>query len=183
MSAKSIILGVAAVAIIGAGVATYISYANLGNRLENGITAQYEQNQNKLSQMSNSVMDAAQVPAMAKDHLKEVIKESMAGRYGNDKTLMFKAVTEAYPGTLDPSLYAKLQNLIESGRTDFAAEQQTMIDKTRVYKTTLGNVWGGFWLNIAGYPKINLDDYKIVISDYTAEAFKTKRDNGLKLGN
>lgn len=181
----SIVKTLGILAIVGAigaiGIGSYVSAYNKGNRIENVITAQYEQNQNVLSKLSTSVMEAAQVPEMAKKDLKEVIESAMAGRYGNDKNLLFKSVTEAYPGTLDPVLYAKLQNMIESGRTDFAAEQQVLIDKTRVYKTELGTLWGGTWLSIAGYPKINLDDYKIVISDHTADAFKTKRDNGLKL--
>lgn len=168
------------VAIPGCGI---YNAAKTGNRLENGITAQYEENQNKLSALSNSVLEAVQVPELAKNDLKEVIKSAMEGRYGSDKNLLAKSVTEAYPGAIDPSLYVKIQNLIESGRRDFAAEQTKMIDKTRVYKTALGEPIGGLFLSFAGYPKINLDDYKIIVSDYTADSFAKKRDSGLKLGN
>ncbi|AKF13626.1 hypothetical protein PHIN3_363 [Sinorhizobium phage phiN3] len=181
MPAKTIAALVIVGGIAAVGFLSYSSAYNKGNRLENGITAQYEQNQNKLSQLSNSVMEAAQVPEMAKEDLKEVIESAMSGRYGNDKNLLFKSVTEAYPGQIDPKLYTRIQDLIESGRRDFASEQTMLIDKVRVYKTELGTLWGGMWMSVAGYPKINLDDYKIIISDYTADAFKTKRDKGLKL--
>jgi hypothetical protein len=179
--AKTAAVIIALGAVVAVPVVSYVNAYNLGNRIENQIVAQNEKNQNTLSALSTKVMEAAQVPEMAKNDLKEVIKTAMEGRYGNDKTLLFKSVTEAYPGTLDASLYAKLQNLIEAGRNDFKNDQDMLIDKTRVYKTELGTLWTGTWLGFAGYPKINLDDYKIVISDHTAEAFKTKRDNGVKL--
>ena len=37
------------------------------------------------------------------------------------------------------------------------------------------------WLRIAGYPKINLADYKVVTTDATEEAFKTGRDKPVQL--
>lgn len=180
---KTIAIIVGAAALIAIPVTQYITYANMGNRLENGIIAQYKENQNTLTKLSNSVMEAAQVPEMAKNNLKEVIESAMQGRYGAGGSKAFvQAITENYPGSIDPSLYVKLQQLIESGRADFRSEQSKLIDKVRVYKTETGYVWSGFWLSLAGYPKIDFDKYDIVISDYTDNAFQTKRDNGLKLG-
>jgi hypothetical protein len=161
---------------------SYVSSYNKGNRLERGIVAQYTENQNSLANLSNKVLEQAQVPGMMKDDLKEVVKEAIAGRYGNDKTLLAKAITEAYPGQIDAQLYVRIQNTIESGRNDFRAEQTKLIDKVRVYETELGNFFGGTMLSFAGYPKIDLVKYgTIVINDSTAKAFETGRDNGLKL--
>lgn len=180
---------IAILAILGTVVSipacSAVSAYNTGNRMEQGIKAQYEENQNKLSALSNSVMEAAQVPELAKNDMKEVIEAAMEGRYGPNGSggAMFQAITEAYPGTLDAALYTKIQTLIESGRRDFAAEQSKLIDKTRVYETALGNFPGGLMMKIVGYPTINLADYKIIVSDYTADAFTSKRDKGLKNGN
>jgi hypothetical protein len=177
--------------IVGLGIFTgivaivmlVIGAMNEGNRLENNIIAQYEENKNKLSTLSTSVMEAAQVPEMAKNDLKEVVESAMQGRYGDGGSKAYvQAITEAYPGQIDPSLYVRIQNMIESGRRDFSAEQTKLNEKTRIYKTRLGEVPGGLIMKMVGYPKINFKDYEIIISDYTADAFTTKRDKGIQLG-
>lgn len=167
------------IAIVGIN---FVSAYNFGNRTERAIEAQYEQNKNVLSRLSNSVVEAAKVPALAKDHIKEIVAEAMEGRYGSDGSkAVFQAITENYPGQIDPSLYLKIQTMIESGRTDFAAEQSKLIDKVRIYKTELGTVWRGTFLSVAGYPKINLDEFKIIQSNYTLKSFETGVDEGIKL--
>lgn len=161
---------------------SYMSAYNLGNRSEKVIQAQYEQNQNSLSAYSNKVMEAVQIPNLAKDNLKEVIQSAMQGRYGDQGSkAVFQSIKEAYPGTVDPALYTKIQIIIDSGRTDFAEEQKKLIDKVRVYRTNLDSLWTGTWLGIAGYPKINLEDYKIIKSDYANDSFKSGIDKGLKI--
>lgn len=178
---KYILLGSVA-AIVAIGVSSAYSAASTGNRLEKRIIAQYEQNQNSLSKMSNQVAEAAQVPGIARDDLVVVIKAGIEGRYGpNGSSAMFQAMKEAYPGNLDSKLYTRIQDLIESGRNDFAAEQQKLISIKQVYDTALGSPWQGMWLSIVGYPKINLDDYKIIKSDYSNNSFGTGIDKGLKI--
>jgi Flp pilus assembly pilin Flp len=175
-----ILAALASVALVAVG--SYFSAASKGNRLENAIEAQYEQNQNSLSKLSLSVVEAAQVPGMARDDIKDVVKSAMEGRYGADGSkAVFQSIKEAYPGQIDPSLYVKIQNIIESGRTDFAVEQEKLIGKVQGYKTELGAPWSGLWLNIAGYPKIDLADFKAVKSNYTVDTFKSGVDTGIKL--
>jgi hypothetical protein len=53
-----------------------------------------------------------------------------------------------------------------------------LIDAKRAYSTNLGYLWKGMWMRIAGYPKINLDDYKAITTDYAANAFKTGKETG-----
>lgn len=187
MKTAFIVIGIVIVflvIIIGIPLGMYISAYNKANSRENAIVAQYEQNQNKLSKLSNSVMESAQIPEMYKNDMKEVIQAGIEGRYGEggSKQLVL-AVQEAYPGTLDSSMYTKIMNMIESGRADFADEQSTLIDKVRVYKDELGSFVTGSWMSFAGYPKIDLDKYKIVNSNYTIKTFETGVDEGIKLGN
>lgn len=164
------------------GIGQWMSAASLGNRLEQGIKARYEDNQNVLSNTTNVIMETAQVPAMAREDLKEVINTSLQARYGaNGAQATFNWIKENYPGSVDPQLYRRIQDVIESGRRDFSTAQTQLIDQKRVYETNLGSPWTGFWLRLAGYPKINLDDYKIVINDRTAEAFRTGRENPIQL--
>lgn len=167
--------------IIGFVAINYISAANYGNRAERQIVAQYEDLNNILGQYSLKVSEAAQVPTMYKDDVKEVTTAAIQGRYGTDGSkAVFQWLKEQNP-TLDPTLYSKIQTIIEAGRDRFTNEQTRFIDTKRVYETDLGYVWKGFWLDLAGYPKIDLKDYKTVVASDTQEKFKTGVDNGIQI--
>ena len=118
---------------------------------------------------------------MAVNVLVAVVNDAIQARYGKDGSkAMFQMIHEQNP-SLDPALYRKLQQLIESGRDEFKNSQTRFIDVKRNYETQLGYFWGGMWLRMAGYPKINLADYKIVTTDATEEAFRTGRDKPIQL--
>jgi hypothetical protein len=178
---KYVIAGLGAFALVAAGI-SYFNAASYGNRAEAGLKAQYEQNQNALSEYSLKVAEAAQVPGVAKDHIIEVTKAAMSARYGSEGSkAVIQAITEAYPGTVDPALYAKVQTIIESGRRQFSVEQEKLIDKKRVYETALGAPWSGMWLTLAGYPRVDLEKYLVIKSDYAKDAFGSGVDAGVKL--
>lgn len=178
-----VLLAILAVLFMGAAVvaAAYITNYNYGNRAEVQIQAAYENVQNVYSAYTNQVMEAAQINEMYKEDVKEVIVAALNARYGDDGVQgVFNWVKESNPG-LDASVYTKLQNIIQSGRKEFQHEQTRLIDIKRGYNTSLGYLWKGFWLRVAGYPKIDLDDYSIVISDKTTEVFESGTDNALKI--
>jgi|TARA_R110000851_G_scaffold81495_1_gene179064 hypothetical protein len=181
-------MNVKTISIIGASVAfiailsvSYISAFNSGNRLENRIKATYTDNQNVLSSYSNKVAEAAQIPAMQRDDLTKVVTAALNARYGETGSkAMFQWIQEQNP-TIDSSVYTKLQQIIESGRNDFQLAQTKLIDQKRTYETQLGSFWRGTWLGVAGYPKVDLDTYKVVIAGSTRETFRTGNDNALQL--
>ena len=78
-------------------------------------------------------------------------------------------------------MYTKIQQLIESGRNKFENTQTKFIDTKRAYQTSIDKLWSGLWLRITGYPKIDLDAYKIITSGHAQETFETGVDNGLQL--
>lgn len=163
------------------GIVSYVSAYNTGNRLEQNIKAAFDQNKNVLSQYSNKVAEAAQVPAMQRDDLTKVVEAALTSRYGESGSkAMFQWIQEQNPN-INSEVYTKLQQIIEAGRNDFQQAQTEFIDKKRVYETQLGFLWRGFWLKLAGYPKINLADYKIVTDDRTEEAFKSGKQEPIKL--
>lgn len=171
---------VALAAVIAVG--QWFTFATMGNTLEQGIAAQYEDNKNVLARYTNTIATQAQIPEMAKNDLREVITASLQARYGeggSDATIQW--IRENYPGKVDPQLYQNLMVTIESGRLDFSESQTKLIDMKRVYQTKLGNPWSGFWLKLAGYPKINLDEYKIVLNERTEQAFESGRDEPMQL--
>ena len=86
-------------AIVGGSlIGTYNSFVTQ----ENGLVAQYKQNQNNYSNYFNKLKEVAQVPSMQSDALSKLYKEVMAGRYGKDgsKAVFQVATTESFG---DPS--------------------------------------------------------------------------------
>src|SRR3989338_3692982 len=60
----------------------YIRFGNTANQYENGIKAQYKDNQNVYDNGWKEVKEKAQVPDMYTDDLKKVYDGVMRGRYG-----------------------------------------------------------------------------------------------------
>ena len=173
-------LGIVA-AVLFVAVGSYVSTYNLGNEMEKQIKYQWEQNKNVLAKHEKRVMEAAQVPEMYRDDYAKVIREAMQGRYGeNGSKAVFQWIKE-HDIRFDSKLYLRLQDLIEAGRNEFANEQQKLLDLKRSYETQLGYLWTGLWLRIAGYPKINLAEYKIVTSERTEKVFEGGKEEPLKL--
>lgn len=179
---KALIIGLVAVAGIVTMIAmSYGSAYNLGNQLENGLIATQDNNRQILAQYGNMVAEAAQVTEMQRDDLTAVVTAALEGRYGDDGSqAVFQMIQEQNP-QIDSAVYVQLQRIIESGRTDFRNAQTNMLDQKRVYMTALGSLWTGTWMRIAGYPKIDLDDYQVVSTSRADAAFDTKVEEPMKL--
>lgn len=179
---KVLLGGVTLVVVIGfilfGGV---VSLNNEFVRQEAGIKAQYKQNQNNYSNYFNKLKEIAQVPKMYAKDLKDIYTAAIKGRYGEGGSkAVFQFLKEQNPN-LDASLYTKIQSVIESGRNSFEADQKLLLDKKRVYEQDLQVFPNSFIAGILGFPKIDLDEYDIVINDATAEAFETKRAGPIEL--
>lgn len=175
------ILGVLGV-IVAIAVGSYVSNYNYGNAAEKTIAAEYENMENILAQYSLKVKEAAQVPGMKTEDLQAVMRDAMTGRYGeNGSQAAFQWIQENYPGQVTDGLYVQIQQIMEAGRNKFENAQTKFIDTKRAYETNLGYLWKGMWLRIAGYPKINLDDYKIISSGHAKKAFETGVDEAIQL--
>lgn len=177
------LISVVAILVVSVGtVATsYIGAANYGVRAENVIKAEYTNMENILGQYSLKVSEAAQVPTMYKDDMKEVMTSVMTARQGGGGSKAAFQWFKEHQINIDPSMYTKIQQIIEAGRNKFENAQTKFIDTKRTYENKLGYVWSGFWMKTAGYPKINLADYKIISSDHAKTTFKTGIDKGMKL--
>lgn len=179
---SNVIVGAVIAGVLGLSlVGSYVSYANYGNRTERALVAKVDDNQNIYANGTQKIIEIAQVPQMYKNDVKEVFTAAINGRYGaQGSQAMFQMLREQNP-QLDPKLYSKIQQVMESFRNEFQQGQKEMLDMRRSYETSLGNVWGGTWLSIAGYPKVNMKDFAIVSTDKAAETFRTKRDTGVSI--
>lgn len=171
----AIIIGIVSIAGL-----SYVSAANSGNEYEQQIDASYRNNQNILGQYSLKVKEAAHVSDKYAGALTELITKALDSRYGdNGSQAAMQWITEQNPN-LDPSVYIKLQQIIEAGRNEFKVSQTGLLDQCRVYKTNAGYLWTGFWLRLAGYPKDGLEKKCTMInSEYSAEAYKTGIEKGV----
>jgi len=174
--AIAIVLCLAVPAIFG-----YVSAYNLGNRTENQLNAMLENNENIYANGTQKVIEIAQVPSMYAEQVSKVTREAIQGRYGQDGSkAVFQFLQEQNP-QLDPAMFAKIQVVIEEFRNKFELAQRDMIDVKRMYNTQLGSLWTGFWLGVAGYPKVDMKKFEIVTTERARQTFDTKRDQGINL--
>lgn len=166
------------------GVVSISSFIGINNDLvqqENGLKAQYKQNQNNYDNYIKKLQEVAQIPAMYTDDLKKVYSAAISGRYGaNGSQAVFQFIKEQNPN-VDVAVYTKIQQIIEAGRNSFEADQKTLLDKKRVYENALEVFPDVFVARILGFPKIDLAQYDIVTSDDTQKAFTTKKSAPINL--
>lgn len=179
---KSVAIGLGFVGVIILAILfsfmAYVDASNYGVTMEKKLEAEYTNNQNILAQYSQKIGEAAQVPTMMKDDLKEVVMAAISGRYGAEGSkATFQWLKEQNP-QLDGKIYLKLQQIIEAGRNEFQNAQSRMIDTRRSYETSLGYFWKGMWLRFAGYPKTDLNKYKPIITDKVEKIFKDGKEEG-----
>ncbi len=160
------LVGVVLVSII-AFVAMYVSASNYGASAESNLSAALENNANILGQYTIKVQEVAQVPNMYKDHLKEIITAEFQGRYGKEGSQASMQWIKERSNNFDSSMYVKVQQVMEAGRNQFQAAQTRMIDQKREYVTSLNTIPQGFFLHMAGYPRLNLDSIKPVVASTT----------------
>ena len=177
------VISIAAILVvfIGTIAVSYISAHNYGAKAENTIVSEYENMENILGQYSLKISEAAQVPTMQKNDLRDVFSGAIQARYGKSGSQASMQWIKEQNPSLDQGTYKKLQQMIEAGRNKFENAQTKFIDTKRVYKTSLDYFWKGMWMKVAGFPKIDLSKYAIVSSTHAKETFKTGIDTGLKL--
>ena len=175
MSGKIIglsLLGLMAVSLL-AGGASYVGAYNTANKLEQEIKAAWENNENILASYGTRLREAAQITEMQRDDVSAVLSGAIEARYGaTGSQATMQWIQEQNPN-LDSAAYTQLMRLVESGRTEFRVGQTALIDRKRSYETALGSFFQGTMMSIAGFPRINLDDYEIISSNYARGAFES----------
>jgi len=160
----------------------YIGFGNTANQHENGIKAQYKDNQNVYDNGWKEVKEKAQVPDMYTDDLKKVYDGVMRGRYGEKGSqALLQFIKEQNP-QLSPELYKQIQQSIESFRKRFTQSQTELVARRQAYENFLTATYSGRFYNmVGGYPRINLTEYDIVTSEETERVFDQKKADELKL--
>ncbi len=162
-------------------VGNYFNYANLGATTENLLITKRDDNKNVMAGYSTKVKEIAQAAKLGVDAQAKLIQLANESRYGDDGSKAAIQFLQEQNPTADTQLYKQLQQVIESERTRFTNAQTEMLDIRNQYKTMIDKPYSGFWLGIAGYPKIKFQDFDVIINDYTNTAFETKRAEAIDL--
>lgn len=181
-------VGIGFAAIIGLAVITgitgYYGGAKTGATSDKSLVASYQNLENILSGYSLKIADAVQIPAMYRDDFKDVASSVMKARQGPEGSKATFQWFKEHEINIDSAMYTKIQQMIEAGRDKYANAQQKYIDERRAYETVLEYdlfLTEGFWVKLAGYPKIDIASMAIISSEHAKTTFKTKVDTGLKL--
>jgi hypothetical protein len=168
-------------ASLGFGLSQYIVYKNRAVGLETRLVAVRDESAATLNNTTNKIKEIAQVPDMYKADLYGLVEKTFAGRYGKDGSKAVFQFIQENNMTLDPQMYRQIQVAIEAGRNEFLASQKMMIDAKRAYELQLNYVWSGFWMELAGYPKVDLNSFKVLQSNEVQTKFETGSDDVIKL--
>jgi hypothetical protein len=181
---------VSALSCWGAGISWY----NDSISLEEGTKAQWKDNQNEYDSFWKKIQEIAQVADKYKDDFKALLVEEDKAKFGEGGS---KAVMQWFQErqiVLDPQLYRRIQDVIESGRDSFKRSQSELADKQRKYGYHLTSYWGHMWAghydmphviagilapprDIDGDGKLTVLDYPIVTSAKTKAVFQAGEDN------
>lgn len=170
------VLTIGSVLAIGGYV---MSVRSSANRMEKNVVYQYEQNKNNYDKMWKTFKETAQVTDMYAGDVQKLFSQVIEGRKGSDQEL-FRMIKESNP-TLDASIYKRLQEVIEAGRSDFEENQKMLLDKKKQYATFLDEIPEGPIASFFGFPKVDLNQFQIVTSDRTEGTFKSGKDDEVKL--
>lgn len=172
-----LVVSVIAISLVGIGIGVY----NDCIAQEAGIKAQYAQNKNNYDNYFKKLREVAQVPELYVNDLKSVYASALQGRYGEKGSqAVFQFIKEHNPN-FDASLYKEIQQVIQAGRTDFEANQKTLIDKKRVYELGIQTFPRTLFVKFLGFPRIDLTQYDIVLSGETEKVFENKRSEPIQL--
>lgn len=158
----------------GIGFTTYITYKNEAIQQEQTINKYNENSRNTLSALTMTVKDMAQIPDMLINDLTKYVEAEMGSRYGEGGSKAMMQWIQEKGQVVDQKVYLNIQAAMQGGRKEFQLSQDRKLEACATYKSNLEYVWSGFWMNLAGYPKIDLDKMCQVVSDaQTNRAFET----------
>ena len=173
-----VVLTIGSILAIGGYV---LSVRSSANRMEKNVVYQYEQNKNNYDKMWKTFKETAGITTMYTEDIERVYKSAIQGRYGEGGSKAVIQMLKEQNPNFDQSMYKRLQEIVEGGRSDFEENQKMLLDKKKQYETFLDEIPEGPIAAFFGFPKVDLKQYQIVTSDRTEGTFKNGKDDEIKL--
>jgi hypothetical protein len=173
---KGLVIGGGIIAVLLIMLVSFISSVNTTRNTlitkEQALVGEYKTNQTELSAYTNQVKESLGVANAGNDKVGQILKDAISGRYdGNMQPgtggSMFSAISEAYPDlTANTAMYAKVQDQVVAGRTQFKNSQNKLMDRARDYQTWIQTDFVRSFIvkNILGAPT---NELKITIGETT----------------
>lgn len=157
-----------------------ISFHNNEVTLRNLIVNKQTDNKNEMDAMWKNISQVAQVADKDRASLMELFNGYAQGRTGTgDGQAVMKWIKEAVP-QIDNRTFINLQNVIVSQRDGFKFRQKEILDYKREHDNLITTFPNMVFASILGRNKI---DVVIVTSTRTEDAFKSGKDDDVKLFN
>lgn len=172
-----IVMGILVFVVVFLGGCPLMHYSNVEVDLRTGIEASQKDNQVVYDRVWKVLQQQAGVTDKYQESFRAIYKDIMNGRNPAGQATLAKFVTESNPN-FDPSLFKTLMTSIESNRKDFERKQEELIDRSREHNKLLATAPGSLYLWILGRHQITI---QLVTSSRTEDAFKTGKDNDVKL--
>lgn len=166
---------------IGGFIVLYVQYNDEAARLESSLEAAHNDAQNVYGNYAATMKEIAQVPDMYSADLEKIVRADVEGRYGADGSKAMMQWIQERQLPFDATLYSRIQDASVAGRREFSNAQTRMLDTKRVYQVALESTVSGFFLRLAGRPKLDLSKYNMVVHSHAQEAFRTGTDTEVKL--
>ena len=108
--------------------------------LETSLNAQYEDNQNELSNYVSSFYEKFRLAKFKSEKLNQILTDAIKGRYDKEGagfgkgSPFFSAIVEAYPNLAELSVFDKIVDYVSAGREAFKNKQSKLLDQLRGYE-------------------------------------------------
>lgn len=148
---------------------------------ESGLKAQLGDNENVYDNTWKDIKEEAQVTDQFVAANKDLLRSAVEGRKGGAGELV-RLIHEANP-TLDPQVFLKVQRSIEAAHAKFGANQTALLDRKREYENLYQSptvMFANVFLS-PPFPRVKMEDFKIVTSDETEKAFGTGKAPALRV--
>ena len=158
------------------GIYMYVSYSNQEIELRNLVQAQVDTRDANFDKAWKVIKQQANLTEKYANDFKEIYKEIIAGRYGeNGSQAAWSWIQEQNPN-IDPSVYTKVQATIESQREQFFYEQKKLISYDMNHKNLRLKFPGSIF--VGNRPDV---EFNIITSDFTEQASSTGTENDVEL--
>jgi hypothetical protein len=192
---RNLLIAGAVFAFIGIGfIVTIISWNNGVVAAEQGVLAQWRNNQNEYDSFWKKVQEVAQVPGKYKEDFKDLLVSETSAKYGASGSQATFQWFKDRDINFSSEMYVKVQNVIESGRNDFKRGQTELVDKQRRLTTEVKQFPGSMLASLMNVPapvhgkyapkedidgdgKLTVLDYPIVTSSKTEAVFESGKDD------
>ncbi len=138
--------------------------------LQNSMKTTTENNQNVYSSVIIQMKQSGIIAITQSDKQIEASTKAIEARFGEGGAKAAMSWIQEQNPTISTELYAKAQQIVESGYKEFQANQTSLIEDKRLYYNMLDKIPSSLVAKLFGFTKKEIDSYTKVLKSETAKA-------------